>query len=118
MILNIKVNLFVMLMALLFISCVDKKACKIYVQNLEIIKERLDNKQGQNLMQVDAAITFLEKLTSIRSESNGNYVGRFDPTTHDYDQWLKWFKINNSKIYWDEKDQKVKVKDQLNAVKN
>lgn len=108
-----KIICIVTLTTTLLISCVDKKACEMYNFNLKTIKESIDKKQNQNLMQVNSAILFFEKITGIVSESNGSYLGRFEPTQHDYDQWLNWFKINYSKLYWDNKEKKVKVKNKL-----
>jgi acyl-homoserine lactone acylase PvdQ len=64
-------------------------------------------KSHQNLGDVSQSIDFLEEVTGITSHSDGNYFGRFDPTEEDY---TNWFKNNYSRLYWDEKEQKVKVK--------
>lgn len=85
----------------------DKKACQLFSKNLDIIKQRVDGKKKQHLEDVNEAINFLEELTGIPSHSNGNYFGRFDPTEEDYTAWSYWFKLNGSRIYWDEKTQKV-----------
>jgi hypothetical protein len=105
------------LISILLMGCYNKKACEIYCQNLTVIKERLDKKKDQQLEDVNLAILFFEEITGIYSQSNGNYVGRYSPTQVDYDKWLNWLKKNHSRLYWDEKDQKVKVKDILNQAR-
>jgi hypothetical protein len=61
-------------------------------------------------MKVNPAIDFLEQVTGISSHSDVNYLGRFYPTKEDYDNWLNWFKNNKSRLYWDDREKKVKVK--------
>ncbi len=87
-----------------------KNACEIFKKNLLIIKDRIERKKGQDVGEVNQAIIFLEQVTNIQSHSNGTFIGRLYPTKEDYTNWLNWFKINQSNLYWDDKEQKVKVK--------
>lgn len=87
----------------------NSKACEIYFKNLDVIKVRLENKKDLNLMEVYSAIIFFDHLTGIRSHSGGGFAGQFDPTQEDYTNWLNWFKKNKTKLYWDDKEQKVRV---------
>ena len=86
-------------------------ACQVYKKNLAIIKARLDDKKDINLMNVYGAILFFERLTDIRSHSPGGAAGQFDPTNEDYINWSNWFNKNQSKLYWDHNQQKVKIED-------
>jgi hypothetical protein len=91
-------------------ECLDKKACEVFKQNLTFIKEGIAKNKYLNLVKVSSAITFLERVTSIVSHSNGNYFGSFDPTPEDFYNWADWFKANSQKLNWDEQQQKVKVR--------
>ena len=115
-----KTKFLTILLSSLFLinSYQSHNALKLYNQKLKIVRDRLNNKPWQSLGEVKDAITFLEEITEITSHSNGNYFGRYAPTEEDYTNWKNWLKKNKSRLYWDEKDQKVKVKDQSKAVKN
>ena len=88
----------------------DYKACKIFKDNLAVIKESVERKKAVNASKISEAITFLEEITLIKSNSDGNYFGRFNPTQQDFSNWNQWFKKNKARLYWDEKAHKVKVK--------
>ena len=105
---NRKIIPFLLIISMLLISC--NKAEDIFKYNLKLIKERLDKKKDLNLMDVYSAILFLEDITKIGSHANANYAGRFDPTIEDYQNWKDWYEKNKSRLYWDDKAQKVKVK--------
>jgi len=107
-----KILLFTLLIPITLVGSkrIDGRACKVFTKNLGIIKKRLINKPGQDIGKVNHAIDFLEEITGIQSHSDGGFLGRFDPTETDYQNWLHWFKKNNAMLYWDNKEHKVKVK--------
>jgi hypothetical protein len=80
-------------------SCNMPKATKLMVSNLRIIERKVNRDTTLNLNEVEPAINFLEKATGIASQSDGNFIGRYQPTKTDYLRWSKWFKENRSKIY-------------------
>jgi len=94
----------------LLVSCNVQKASELVERNLHIIKMKVNNDSTLNLNDVEPAIIFLEQTTGIQSESNGNYIGRYQPTLNDYNKWLNWFEKNRDRLYWDDDHQKVKVK--------
>jgi hypothetical protein len=89
---------------------IDKRACETFATNLNLIKASVEKKDGIDAAKVSQAIIFLEQITSIKSQSDGNFFGRFNPTAEDYNNWNTWFKKNKAKLYWDYKENKVKVK--------
>lgn len=93
-----------------FSKCTDEKACKVFQGQLDFIKKKLERDTSINMGQVSDAIIFMERLTSIRSRSNGNYAGRYEPTVGDLKNWSKWFGANHDRLYWDDKEKKVKVR--------
>jgi len=102
-----------MITLLVFLSIKDDKACKIFCDNLAVIKESVEKKTTVNASKISEAISFLEQVTLIKSTSDGNFFGRFNPTKQDFNNWNQWFKKNKQMLYWDEKEQKVKLKAKL-----
>ena len=94
----------------MFGGCSTPKATQLMQNNLRIIERKINHDTTLNLGAVEPAIIFLEKTTSIRSESNGNYIGRYEPTRNDYQHWSNWFEKNKSKIYFDKTNNKIQLK--------
>lgn len=87
-----------------------EKAQVIFRNELDLIKKAtLKSNNNIEAYKVNSAILFLEKVTLIKSESEGNYLGRFNPTTKDFNCWSVWFKNNKNRLYWDNNKQSVKV---------
>lgn len=85
-----------------FADSSNAKACEIVVKNLTIVKNYLDKKDIDSSGRRVGAISFLEKLTSIQSESEGNLFGKFKPTYSDYDKWAYWYALNSKYLSFDE----------------
>jgi hypothetical protein len=75
----------------------------VYHQKLTTIKSALQERDALSVANIDSARFFLENITGIKSESNY-------PTRNDYTNWLNWYRKNYERLYWDNKDKKVKVK--------
>lgn len=88
----------------------EEKAQIIFKNELEIIKKATSKSNNSiDAYKINSAILFLEKVTLIHSESDGNYLGRFNPTTKDFRSWSIWFRNNKNRLYWDSNKQRVKV---------
>ena len=85
----------------------NAKAKKLYLKSLGIVKGSINNQAGLSMQDISDAIVFFEKITNLKSESNGNFLGRFEPTQNDYDRWAKWYKINKNKIYWNRSTKEI-----------
>ncbi|GAA4436490.1 hypothetical protein GCM10023188_29610 [Pontibacter saemangeumensis] len=106
-------NLFLIVLCIAY-SCVAAKQDydKAYqeVENrLQIIKGYIDNGDSDPSLRRVEAIIFFENLTGIVSESDGNDIGKMEPTESDYQKWNKWYILNKSRIYWDSKTENVRL---------
>jgi len=88
----------------------DQKACNIFNEHLNIIRKRIEKVPDLKIADISSSILFLENITLIKSKSDGNIYGRFNPTQDDFKKWSNWFKANKSRIYWDASEEKVKLK--------
>jgi hypothetical protein len=59
---------------------------------------------------LDNAILFIESLTNIKSDFIPGKEIMLVPSDKNLIDWKKWFKRNKKYLYWDEKEQKVKLK--------
>ena len=103
-----------LLILLLFSSCKstecqDEKACMLFKEQLALVEKGI-NKEPIDVGKINNAIVFLEKITSINSTSDGNYIGRFKPSKKDYENWNNWYLNNKHLLLLDKKSKKVKVK--------
>lgn len=109
------------LIFMMLIACCFASSCIAASQNLtkahfeiksrlEIIENYLKDVNSDPALKRIEAINFLEDLTKIESESDGNDLGKLNPTKNDLQKWTNWYSINKSKIYWSVKDNKVHVR--------
>jgi len=87
----------------------NSEARHIYMENLNIVKQSVNNKEGLMLKKVSSAIDFFERLTLIKSESKGDFIGRYRPTKNDLINWKRWYKSNKEKLFWDKTKKQVFV---------
>jgi len=86
------------------------KSQKIYIKNIKLIDDYvLHEKAIKNGIDLESAVKFLEKLTDIKSDVD-DFEFMIEPSEKNLKQWKKWFKKNKEKLYFDEKEQKVKIK--------
>ncbi len=102
------------LLLLLLCSCAAKKsehksASSIYESQITVVEKFLDGKKIKGTGLTDA-ILFLEELTSIDSEVGDGFVDTYEPTLKNVKDWNEWYKSNKHLLYWDESEQKVKLK--------
>ena len=69
---------------------------QVYIDNLESIKSIVESPNKDSILQVVKLIAYFEDVTSIHSESDGTYIGKFDPTKLDVEKWETWFRKNKS----------------------
>lgn len=106
----VKVLVFVFLLGCGSNNKLDKTACEVFENRLLVVKNFVDGRDADSSLRRTEAIDFLENLTGIESESDRGYVGKLNPTSNDYREWLGWYKANQKKIYWNTEKQKVFVK--------
>ena len=99
---KIKIAIFVLLYGTLFNcqinlskDCIEKE---IVCSQLKIIEDFVQNDSLDIHVQRMGAISFLESLTKIISESDANFFGKMKPTKRDYQKWLAWYEINKETL--------------------
>lgn len=91
-------------------SVIDKKACSHFESQFSIATT-YSKLEGTVIKEdTDEVIHFLEMITEIESEAELGYSGYDPPTENDLKKWQDWYKENKHLLYWDDQEQKVKVK--------
>ncbi|MCZ8167826.1 MAG: hypothetical protein ACK5RV_00685 [Flavobacterium sp.] len=88
----------------------DYKAQKEFLQKLEIIEKFLLEKGTSNGEILDNAVEFIESLTNIKSDFIPGKEITLVPSEQNLKDWKKWYEKNKKRMFWDEKEQKVKLK--------
>lgn len=107
-----------LLIAILFssISCSSNnfkqknKAQKEYLLKIAIIEKFVTTKRSDDTQTLDSAIEFMENITNIKSEFIPGYEISLVPSEQNLKDWKNWYNKNKKRLYWDEKEQKVKLK--------
>ncbi len=81
---------------------------KIFQEHIKVIECLLKGEEVHNLK---STVEFLEETTDIKSEVDFGWEIMYSPTDQNLKDWKDWFKKNKNRLYWDEKEQKVKVKE-------
>lgn len=84
-------------------QCNNELAIKQFEKDLQTVSYSIQN-PDTNLKELPSVIQRIEKASSIESESDGNYLGKFHPTIADTIKWENWLKNNKAKLCWDEKE--------------
>ncbi|MCF6350833.1 MAG: hypothetical protein L3J23_07375 [Flavobacteriaceae bacterium] len=111
-------NIYLLIFLIITLSCKSfdfnnqnyTKSQNIYVENIKLIDGYvLHEKVIENGIDLENAALFLEKLTGIKSDVD-DFEFMIDPSEKNLKKWKKWFKRNKEKLCFDEKEQKVKVR--------
>ena len=87
----------------LSISCNNQDAIQIFEHRIKKLKLVLECIGEESLTEISNIILNFTLLTGIESESDGNYIGQYNPTTRDIERWEKWFCIHRKNICWYQK---------------
>ena len=106
----------VIYLLLLFVVCScmgeqeSNKSQVTFKSNIKVIERYLKGEtiKGTGL---DDSVTFFEELTKIESNIFEGIDKLSDPTEKNLQDWKDWYKINKTKLYWDEKEQMIKIKE-------
>jgi hypothetical protein len=85
-----------------------------FEENLKTIEKFLGGEQIQGTKLMDSAI-FLQQVTNIKSDMYQGFDEFYTPSEHNLKDWKKWYKKNKDKLYWDEEEQTVKVRQEIGA---
>ena len=80
-------------------QCDNKNAIEKFRTDLDLIRSSLNNPDS-NQKDLPILIDRIEKITSIESISDGNYLGKFHPTETDIKKWEEWFRNNKTDLCW------------------
>ncbi|MDR0206140.1 MAG: hypothetical protein LBI45_02650 [Bacteroidales bacterium] len=85
-------------------ECNNEIAVKIFGERLDIIKtyiaKRDNDEPNYALYKMLYSLYNFELLTGIESESDGNYIGKLNPTLNDIEKWENWFQEHKDRICW------------------
>lgn len=85
----------------------NNKAQEDYLFHIKKIENLFE---GHKTSDLDKSVLFLEGLTGVMSEVNNGIEILYEPTKQNLRDWKKWYNRNKDKLYWDEKEQKVKLR--------
>ena len=83
-------------------QCNNELAIKQFEKDLDAITHSIKDSNA-NLKDIPSIVERIESVSSIESESDGNYLGKFHPTMSDVIKWKDWLKDHRAKLCWDEK---------------
>ena len=88
----------------------ESKAEIAFNDNIKVVEKYL---QGETIKGtgLDDSVIFFEELTNIKSNIFEGIDKLLDPTEKNLQDWKDWYKKNKHLVYWDEREQKVKLKD-------
>lgn len=82
-------------------QCDNESAIVQFEKDLKIIFNSIGN-TNTNLKELPAVIERIESISAIESESDGNYLGKFQPTESDISKWSNWLEKNRKKLCWND----------------
>ncbi len=87
------------------------KANQVFNEKIELIQNfvrlRMDTINGEKLY---SDILFLEQLTGIKADVTQSFDPIYNPSFKNLKAWKEWYKANKHLMYWDDTEQKVKLK--------
>ncbi|MEO4004950.1 hypothetical protein [Flavobacterium sp. CAU 1735] len=84
-------------------NCNNELAVEEFKKDLQTVAYSIKN-TNINLKELPLVIQKIEKVSSIESESDSNYLGKFHPTSSDVMKWTNWFENNKEKLCLDNKN--------------
>ncbi|MEY4926278.1 MAG: hypothetical protein RI894_714 [Bacteroidota bacterium] len=75
-------------------QCDNTKARELYLKNISIIHIFHESCEIHNLGEVIHAMKDLERISSIDSECDMTFLGRYNPTPRDARRWQAWYDVN------------------------
>jgi hypothetical protein len=95
----------------------DSIAYSLIEKSLKVVKDYLRETNSSDVTSRALVVDFLTRLTGIPSQSDGDYIGQYSPTSQDYESWLKWYRLNKEFIYWNANTKRVIVKKEISPPK-
>ncbi|AWA31122.1 hypothetical protein HYN48_14050 [Flavobacterium magnum] len=98
--------------AIISFSVNAQNAQDIFLENLTAFENLKNESQSIDLNTVYEARQFLIEVTGISYEMEKPFEMPIFPSDKTLIDWRNWYEKNKAKLYWDENDQKVKVKEE------
>lgn len=86
------------------------KTDSLFLVHFEVLDSIASNDFIDSTLICIESIQFMEFNTGISSSTDGNYFGKTSFTKNDLKAWHDWYIRNKEKLFWDEKETKVKFK--------
>ena len=99
---------FVIICSCKTVDCVDTKACDYFLATYKRL-EVFSNSDSDGTID-NADVVFIIRLTKIMPDYIEGIDIIYTPTKQNLRDWKKWYNKNKHKLYWDEKEQKVKLR--------
>lgn len=91
-------------------SSQDNKGISVFNMNLTVVQNYFLVGYVDDDTCLNRSIEFLEKITQIKCNVPAEYLTRYEPNERNIKDWEAWFKENKQKLYWDDKENKVKIR--------
>jgi hypothetical protein len=105
-----KASIYISLL-LLIVSCKStlsqNSPQKIFQNHISVVEQLL---KGEEVSNLKTTIEFLEEITNIKSEVDIGWEIMYSPSEQNLKDWKTWYRNNKKLLYWDEKENKVKVR--------
>lgn len=91
------------------VKCFDLKACNDF-NNVYV---RIENyyKGAPNSFLKSEDVKLMTRLTNIEPDYDDNIIIDYIITKNNLKDWRNWYNKNKNRLYWDEIENKVKVKE-------
>lgn len=89
-------------------GCVDTNACDYFLVTYKRLEDYTNKKSGSTIRSED--VDFMTRLTGITPSYFEGIDILYRPSEQDLLGWKKWYNENKAKLYWDEDEKTVKIK--------
>lgn len=110
-----KAKIYVLLVSILLscksLSTQENMEYKVFSYHLGIIENFVENGYTDDDSSLRRSYEFLENITQIKGDVQEQRVLFYTPSIKNLKDWKRWYQKNRDKLYWDEIEQKVKIKE-------
>lgn len=114
---KLTLNVLVAILAFFCFSCnpkltktqVNNKAQDVFINKVKVVELFLKEQYIEEYKDLEEAIDFFQETTNIQSDVKYQVEKFYTPTEKNLQDWKNWYKINKDLLYWDEKEQKIKL---------
>lgn len=110
-------NRIIILTVVILFSCNSIKTQKfnkaqiVYLEKLNFIELYNEGKIEPSFKDLKEVAFFFEEITNIKADIYESIDSFIDPSEQNLKDWKEWYKNNKERLYWNEEEQKVKLKE-------